>query len=131
MGMGLYTALVFGAIRPDGVLEGNEGEDWYDLLNPDGDAEPIRARSRYEADVDWFGYIVADGGYLLDEDDETPPKGTFDRTVLGLDILAEVKRRWPERLAACQATYERLRQRALALGVDLPEGRVLLVSDFE
>ena len=136
MGQGHYTVLVWGVLRtPDMRLPGddiplNENEPWEELFD-DCAAQGVRIDRSYESANEWFGCIIAEGGYGLSWS-EVPEMGDFGNTAIPIaEIAKETFARWPERLRACQESYEALRTHAKAAGLDLPPGQLLLVSDYD
>jgi len=111
--------------------------DWYDddetMYEALSDCERGAARARccYEAKNFWAGYMIADMGQGTSDSDDVP---LMTYRAYPLDSLVQVIMESPQFatiLADARQAWEDFRVKAKALGQDIPEGRLILVNDYD
>jgi len=133
MGQGFYTAMVWGGIAD---LKEEQQDKFIELLYQVGNMEfqgdptagkwAVHSRSWYEAEEQWFGFIIASGSNLDVGADMS--KVVFDAGRL----KTEARVQWPNQTKAARLAYKEFtRQVKLHLKVRLPKGKLLVVNDFD
>lgn len=127
MGQGFYTAIFFGCHNPPDC----DPDLWCDLVH-DAAVPGARARTRYEAEREWGGYLVADCGQGIVHDGDLAPVISYQTFALeSLPHLIWHDPRFTDAVRAAEASYRRLRQAAEQHGLILPAGQLLLVNEYD
>lgn len=133
MGQGLYTAIVFGAIEPpcDEETDGYwEPAAWYEAAVSEAEKRrSVRFDSSYEAEPIYKGVLLMVTDEWLAKRYGVP---TFDRAVVPVDgILDWITSKANAIHDRAIAAWEDIRTAGRAAGVEVPEGRLLLVNDWD
>lgn len=156
MGQGFYTAIVFGAIGDDAekfigpYADGSLGVDdmWTSWGWGSGGGKVFRGRYRgqlktsYESKAPWVGFVVADNdgnistgfnGKAADAEGRFPCLGgIFNyRSCRLSDLESLLEEIAPGRIAECRAMWAELQSELRMLGVDMPDGELLFVNDYD
>ena len=130
MGQGCYTGIFFGAIIDESMLAG-QGEDFQDELYEMVDEQAIvgaKGRMVYESENFWMGYWVVDCGQGAGWKIESIDREAFDIETLA----ATIRQRFPKIIKVAEKSWERLRKKVKKdFNLELPEGRLLLVNDYD
>lgn len=128
MGQGFYTVLAFGCISEfDDEAESEKEYAWVAQVAAN---HRIQGRRRYEARQHWLGFFIAENGSGVSRDGDGCQLFSYE-VLDAAKLVEEVEKRWPKQLAKCKSAYEDLRKTAKKNGVDLPDGRLLLVNDYD
>jgi hypothetical protein len=126
MGQGFYTALGFGCVDAPTMRE-DQYEKLHGLVT--ANRQSVLGRCCYEAEEQWWGFLIAENGAGISDDDNCD---LMSYSCLDAQqLLHEVFTRWPARVEKCQAAWERFREAAAKVGVNFPEGRLILVNDYD
>jgi hypothetical protein len=126
MGQGFYTVLAWGVTEQPKMTE-DEADALYSALH---DAEGVYGRSCYEADKPWRGFIIAENGAGI-SDDNSPCQLMSYKVLDAERLVAEVERLWPQCFAKCRAAWDVFAKTALDMGLVFPAPRLLLVNDYD
>lgn len=128
MGQGFYTVLAWGCIHE--FDDGAGGDKEYDWVQSAAKNRHVQGRRHYEAKQPWYGFFIAENGSGVSDDGDGCE--LFSYQVFDVATLeAEVKKRWPEQLKKCKAAFDDLRATARKNGIELPDGRLMLVNDYD
>lgn len=132
MGQGHYTALIWGVTGDDCDKAYCLDEDGYSEIAPWADDAVYGHRSAYiktsyESNVPWLGVFVGCTDSLVSERKGGKP-AELEYTAMP---LASVESVYAKQIAAAREAWGRFRALAAANGVELPEGQLLLVFDYD
>jgi len=130
MGQGHYMGVVFGAIGDTHWTESPcENGTWDRAPWVESVVESAGGYHRlgysYESWTHWVGFRIADNANAYGPGLLTP-----DVTPLS-DFEAWLSSEFPGEIKAARDAWERLREAGKANGVDVPEGRLLVVFDYD
>ena len=132
MGQGIYTAFVFGAIDPPIETIDDAGyhetAEWFDRL-----ASRLRHDEKnavltgYETDKKFAGVVIACSDPCLVDDWHCVE---FSRRVI-VNLDDWIAENCADKLVSARAAWEQIREAGRDNGVEIPEGGLLIVSDWD
>jgi hypothetical protein len=134
MGQGIYQAIVFGAIGPptETTHENRytEAADWYQAAeNAAEERRNVHFDSSYEAEPFYRGVTIAVSDECLARWWKVPAFGRF--VIPADDLLGWITDHALPQHDRAIAAWEDIRTAGREAGVEVPEGKLLLVSDWD
>lgn len=128
MGQGHYTALIWGVTGDDCRKVEVEVDGYWETAEwADDSMFRMGIKSTYESRVPWLGAFVGCSDSLVSER-RSKTAAELEYTAM---TLASVATTYKDEINAARQQWEAFRRLAVNNGVDLPEGQLLLVFDYD
>lgn len=133
MGQGIYTAVVFGSVEPPGIQVcdsagyWDEAEWFQTLCSRLRHVDKNAVLTGYETDTKYAGVVVACSDECLCDNWHAVD---FSRRVI-TDLNEWIAEKCGDKLASAKAAWDEIRATGRQHGADIPEGKILIVCDWD